>query len=81
MRLALPDRRSGKRSVEARRRSTSTALDRPGEIQGIGSTWLAQRLYHEFRQGDGLALVSLEGILLEMLAEGARHAGRRTASP
>jgi AraC family transcriptional regulator len=53
----------------------SKALDRPGEIQGMGSTWLAQRLYHEFRQGDELALVSLEGVLLEMLAEGARHAG------
>jgi AraC family transcriptional regulator len=53
----------------------SKALDRPGEIQGIASTWLAQRLYHEFRQGDGLALVSLEGVLLEMLAEGARHSG------
>jgi AraC-like DNA-binding protein len=53
----------------------TTALDRPGDIQGIGSTWLAQRLYHEFRQGDELALVSLEGILLEMLAEGARQAG------
>jgi AraC family transcriptional regulator len=51
------------------------ALERPGEIQGIASTWLAQRLYHEFRQGDGLALVSLEGILLEMLAEGARYSG------
>jgi AraC family transcriptional regulator len=50
------------------------ALEAPGEIQGIASTWLAQRLYHEFRQGDELALVSLEGILLEMLAEGARHA-------
>ena len=53
----------------------SKALERPGEIQGMASTWLAQRLYHEFRQGDELALVSLEGILLEMLAEGARHAG------
>jgi AraC family transcriptional regulator len=53
---------------------TST-LERPGEIQGIASTWLAQRLYHEFRQGDELALVSIEGVLLEMLAEGARHAG------
>ena len=51
------------------------ALDRPGEIQGLASMWLAQRLFHEFRQGDELALVSLEGILLEMLAEGARHAG------
>jgi AraC family transcriptional regulator len=55
------------------------ALEQPGEIQGIASTWLAQRLYHEFRQGDELALVSLEGILLEMLAEGARNAG--AASP
>ncbi len=53
---------------------TST-LERPGEIQGIASTWLAQRLYHEFRQGDELALVSIEGVLLEMIAEGARHAG------
>jgi len=26
----------------------TAALDKPGEIQGIGSTWLAQRLYHEF---------------------------------
>jgi AraC family transcriptional regulator len=53
----------------------TTALDQPGDIQGIGSTWLAQRLFHEFRQSDELALVSLEGILLEMLAEGARQAG------
>jgi len=53
----------------------TTTLKRPGEIQGIGSTWLAQRLYREFRQTDELALVSIEGVLLEMLAEGARHAG------
>ena len=51
------------------------ALERPGEIQGIASTWLAQRLYHEFRQADELARVSVEGILLEMLAEGARRTG------
>lgn len=51
------------------------ALDRPGDIQGLASMWLAQRLFHEFQQDDELALVSIEGILLEMLAEGARHAG------
>ncbi len=51
------------------------ALERPGEIQSIVSSWLAQRLYHEFRHGDPLALLALEGILLEILAEGARHAG------
>lgn len=62
---------------EALKRVTehTRALDRPGEIQGIASMWLAQRLFHEFRQGDELALISLEGILLEMLAEGARHVG------
>ena len=53
----------------------TAALEHPGEIQGIASTWLAQRLYHEFRQGDELALISLEGLLLEMLVEGARHGG------
>lgn len=53
----------------------TAALERPGDIPGMASTWLAQRLYHEFQQGDQVALVSLEGILLEMLAEGARHAG------
>jgi AraC family transcriptional regulator len=50
------------------------ALERPGQIQGIASIWLAKRLLHEFRQGDELALISLEGILLEILAEGARYA-------
>ncbi len=50
-------------------------LERPGEIQSIVSTWLAQRLYHEFRHGDPVAMLSLEGILLEILAECARHAG------
>jgi AraC family transcriptional regulator len=64
-------------AIEAlkRVREHTAALEQPGEIQGIASTWLAQRLYHEFRQGDELALISLEGILLEMLVEGARHGG------
>ncbi len=53
----------------------SDTLQQPGEIQSIVGGWLAQRLYQEFRQGDQLALMSLEGILLELLAEGARHAG------
>src|ERR1019366_4793756 len=48
-------------------------LDQPGEIRGIASTWLAERLVQEFRQDDDLALVALEGILLEILAEGGRH--------
>jgi AraC family transcriptional regulator len=51
------------------------ALDRPGEIRGVTSAWLARRLYHEFRQDDPLSLVSVEGILLEILAAGARYSG------
>ena len=51
------------------------AWQQPFEIRGIASSWLAQRLHQEFRQGDPLALVSVEGLLLEILADGARHAG------
>ena len=53
----------------------SKGLDRPGEIRGMASTWLAQRLDQEFHQNDPLSLMSLEGILLEILADGARNAG------
>jgi len=50
-------------------------LDRPGDIRGVASTWLAQRLDREFRQDDALSLISLEGILLEILADSARLLG------
>lgn len=59
----------------ARIQNEARALEQPGDIQGIGSTWLAQRLYREFLQDDPLAIMSLEGILLEILAEAARHTG------
>lgn len=55
--------------------NASKALDRPGEIRSLASVWLAQRLYSEFGQSDPFSAVSLEGILLEILADGARHAG------
>lgn len=53
----------------------SKTLGRPGEIQSPTATWLAQRLHQEFLGADTASVVSLEGILLEMLAEAARHAG------
>ena len=37
--------------------------------------WLGERLHQEFLEGDSASLVSVQGILLEMLAEAARHAG------
>jgi AraC family transcriptional regulator len=55
------------------------ALDRPGEVQGPVTTWLAQRLYEEFRLANKTSMVSLQGILLELLAEAARRCGRGPA--
>lgn len=48
------------------------APDRPGEICGITPAWLAKRLCAEFRETDAAANLALEGIILEILAEGAR---------
>jgi AraC family transcriptional regulator len=53
----------------------SKRLNRPGEIQGPASMWLAQQLYRQFQESDRFSVVSMHGILLEILAEGARHAG------
>ncbi len=51
------------------------ALERPGDIRGVASAWLGQRLYQEFRHDDAVSLVSLEGVLLQILADGARYSG------
>ena len=55
----------------------SKGLDAPYEIRGVAGAWLAERLYAEFLRGDALSLVSLEGILLDILAVAARQ----SASP
>lgn len=51
----------------------TNTLDRPREIRSVASVWLMQRLCAEFRHDDPLVPVSLEGILLEILAEAARN--------
>lgn len=51
----------------------TNTLDRPREIRSVASVWLMQRLCAEFHHDDPLALVSVEGILLEVLAEAARN--------
>jgi len=51
------------------------SLERPATIQTPASLWLTHKLYREFQQCDGSSAVSLEGILLELLAETARYAG------
>jgi AraC family transcriptional regulator len=59
----------------ARVQKDSKVLERPGEIRSVVSAWLAQRLYHEFQQGDSVSPLSMEGILWEILADAARNAG------
>lgn len=63
----------------ARLRDHGPVLDSPGEIQGTASAWLAERLYTEFQGQDGVSTLSMEGILLELLAEGARSTSRDAA--
>jgi AraC family transcriptional regulator len=59
----------------ARVADSNKALDRPASIETPVSMWLTQKLYREFQEADSSSALSLEGILLELLAETARHAG------
>lgn len=47
-------------------------LSRPGEVSGLASSWLANRMYREFLAADNIAPLAMEGVLLEILAESAR---------
>lgn len=48
----------------------------PAEINGLGATWLANRLYAEFCREDTASGIAVEGLVLEILAEIARAATR-----
>ena len=50
----------------------SPVLSSPGEVGGLASSWLANRLYREFVADDDVAPLAIEGVLLEILAESAR---------
>jgi AraC family transcriptional regulator len=53
-------------------------------LEGGLLSWLATRLYREFRETDPLSALSIEGVALEMLAETARRlapAGTRRRPP
>lgn len=50
-------------------------LSSPGEVTGLASSWLANRMYREFVATDDVAPLATEGILLEILAESARSIG------
>jgi AraC family transcriptional regulator len=57
-------------------REYSTVLDRPADFNGSRASWLMARLYHEFRERDGVSPLAIEGLVLEMLAEVARPSSR-----
>lgn len=50
-------------------------LRTPGEVSGLASSWLANRMYREFLATDDIAPLAMEGVLLEILAESARVIG------
>jgi AraC family transcriptional regulator len=52
----------------------SKVLETPAEFQGGRVTALALRLYNEFRAGDELSALAIEGLALEMIAESGRAA-------
>ena len=55
-------------------------LSKPGEVVGLASSWLANRMVREFRADDDLAPLAIEGVLLEILAESARAIGETSGS-
>lgn len=57
----------------------SPVLSSPGEVSGLASSWLANRLYREFVADDDVAPMAIEGVLLEILAESARAIGEGSA--
>jgi AraC family transcriptional regulator len=62
------------RAVFERVANLTDTLQRPADIRSILCGWLAHCLYQKFLQNDPLALISIEGILLKLLAETARQA-------
>jgi AraC family transcriptional regulator len=53
-------------------REHARIIDRPGPISSPKAEWLARRLQSEFRQRDTASALAIEGIVLEILAEGVR---------
>lgn len=56
-------------------REAGNVLQAPGRIDGPKAEWMANRLYTEFGERDTAAALAIEGIVLELLAEGARSNG------
>ncbi len=60
-------------------RESSTIFDNPAHFCSSGISWLALRLYKEFRQADNFAALAVQGLMLEIIAEASRDREQRTA--
>jgi AraC family transcriptional regulator len=60
----------------ARLSEHATIIEHPGEIKSPKGAWLARRLYSEFNEQDSVAPLAIEGVILELLAEQTRSAGK-----
>jgi len=58
----------------------ATVLSAPGEVTGLASSWLVNRMIREFTAEDDIAPLAMEGLLLEILAESARSIGESGGS-
>ena len=67
-------------AVLARLGEHAAVLSSPGEVSGLASSWLANRMLREFHADDDLAPLAIEGVLLEVLAESARTIGESGGS-
>jgi AraC family transcriptional regulator len=54
-------------------REYSNVLDAPAEFHGGAHELLARRIYKEFMLMDGVSTLVIEGMMLEMIGEAARH--------
>ena len=60
---------SAEPSAFAQLRQNSGVPRKPSEINGLNTTWLANRLYAEFSRQDTASAMAIEGLVLEILAE------------
>jgi AraC family transcriptional regulator len=67
-------------SWTARLRDLTPSLERRAYVRGEMTSWLATRLYREFHAPDLLSPLVTEGLILEILGNGAREASRLRSS-
>jgi AraC family transcriptional regulator len=58
-------------------RAYAPSVDRPLCVAAGPARWLVQRLYDEFHRTDEVSALAVEGLTLELLAEGVRRGGAR----